>query len=108
MSDQREAPPPGVEIIPDDVSEELDRIEAQAQKKLIQKIMDDHEFGQKLIDNPEEALSDPALADELGVSEEVEGHLRWETKWRYKCYYTAYRGWAHLKRRRSGVWVWVF
>ena len=107
MSDQREAPPPGVEIIPDDVSAEMDKIEIRAHKKLVQKIMDDHEFGQKLIDDPAAALDDPALAEELGLSEEVEGHARWVSKWRYKCYYTSWYGWAHLKIRR-GSWVWVF
>lgn len=101
MSDQREAPPPGVEIIPDDVNEELDKIENSAQKKLIQKVMDDHDFGRRLIENPEEALSDEAVLDELGVGEEVEGHAVWRSKWRWKCYYTYYRAWAHYKR---GYW----
>lgn len=101
MADQREAPPPGVETIPDDVNEELSRVEEQAQKKLIQKIMDDHDFGQRLIDNPEAALSESGLESELGVGDEVEGHARWRTKWRWKCYYTYYRAWAHYKR---GYW----
>ena len=101
MSDQREAPPPGVEIIPDDVNEELTQIENQAQKKLIQKVMDDHDFGRRLIENPEEALSDQAVFDELGVGEEVEGHSHKRSRWRYKCYYSSWYGWAHYK---GGVW----
>lgn len=102
MSDQREAPPPGVEVIPDDINEELTKIEHSAQKKLIQKVMDDHDFGRRLIENPEAALSDEDVLEELGVSEEVEGHhARHRSNWRYKCYYSNWYGWAHYK---GGVW----
>ena len=98
---QREAPPPGVETVPEDVNEELDRIDRENEKKVLQKVMDDPDFGRRLMENPAEALA--SVQDEIGLVEEVEGHShnRYYTKWRWKCYYSYYRDWAHYRR---GVW----
>ena len=98
MTEGNASPPEGVEIIPDDVNDELNKIEMAAHKKLIQKVMDDPEFATKYRDDPRGTLGDWALAEELGVADEVEGHARWNSKWRNHWHY----GWMHYTRR--GGW----
>ena len=98
MSQQREAPPPGVETIPEDVQEELNRIDRENEKKVLQKVIDDPDFGRRLIEDPARSLKD--AQDDLGLVEEVEGHHhgRWITRWRYKCAYSYWYAWAHHTR----------
>ena len=93
MSQQK--PPSDVELVPDDVNDELDKVEKSAHKKLVQKIMDDHEFGKKLQEDPEGTLSDESLLDELDLADDVEGHAPYRSKWRYHWYY----GLIHYRRR---------
>ena len=95
MSQRNETPPAGVELVPDDVNEELNKVEKSAHKKIVQKIMDDPEFGKRLQEDPEGTLSDESLLDELGLAEDVEGHRPYRSKWRYHWYY----GYIHYTRR---------
>lgn len=104
MSREQEAPPPGVELIPEDVQEEMRRIEAAAHKRLVQKIMEDHDFGRRLMENPEAALTEPGVLESLGVDDEVEGHRLYRSKWRWKCFYSYYRAWAHYRPKYG----WIF
>ena len=106
MAQQMEPPPAGVEVMPEDVQEELNRIELQAQNKFIEKIMNDPAFGQRFLDDPESVLRDESLADELGYVDEVEGHRLQKTKWRFKCYYSAYRFWSHYRGRGHHISAW--
>ena len=103
MKNEDGSPPPGVELIPEDVQEEMLRVEVKAQKDLIQRIMDDHDFGRLLIENPNEAFSQ-SLVDELGLVDEVEGHAPYRSKWRQRCYYSSYYYWSHYKPR----WGWSY
>lgn len=95
------APPAGAELIPDDVQEEMSKLERVAQKKLIQRIMDDHEFGKRLMNDPKAALDESDIASEAGIDDEASGHYHMRSRWRVKCYYSAYYAWAHFS---GGYW----
>lgn len=97
MAQDRKEPPPGVEVMADEDQKELDRLDKELNRAIIEKIMNDPDFGRKLIDSPQEALKEANLVPEMAEAE-AHGASRRYSKWRYGCWnYTAFYDWGHWR-----------
>ena len=101
MADTPEGPvdelPEGAEMVPDEIQQEVKKKERAVLERILDKAASDPDFKQQMLDNPEQALQELGVAQELealdnpGQMAEVSGQARYTTKYFYRCRRYSYR-----------------
>ena len=85
--------PEGEEMLPDEGQELVEQKEKEILSKILDKAAEDPEWKSKMVDNPDAALSDIGVADEvdaldrasIGGLSEVAGQGGYASKYSYRC-----------------------
>lgn len=104
MADQPEEVtelPEGAEMLPDEGQEVVQQKEKEVLGKILDQAASDPGFKQKMLDDPEGALKDLGVDDDVEALDtgtlsglaEVAGHSSWNTKYSYRCL-----GWRTRRR----------
>jgi hypothetical protein len=93
MAEEVNELPEGAEMLPDEGQELVQQKEREVLEKILDRAGSDPDFKQKLLDNPDSALQDLGVADEVEALDtatfsglaEVAGQASWNTKYSYRC-----------------------
>ena len=85
--------PEGAEMLPDEGQELIEQKEKEVLGKILDRAAEDPEFRSKMLDDPDSALSDIGVADEvdaldrasIGGLSEVAGQGGYASKYSYRC-----------------------
>ena len=89
--------PEGAEMVPDEIQQEIKKKERDVLERILDRAASDDKFKNQLLDNPEKALQDLGVSQELealdnpGQMAEVAGQARYHTKYVYRCRRYSYR-----------------
>jgi hypothetical protein len=89
--------PEGAQKAPENVQRAIAAKQKEFHRKVLDRVVSDPDFKDRLLDNPKEALQEAGLADELSElrdgGDEVSGHWSSWVDW---CYdYTTWDEWVH-------------
>jgi hypothetical protein len=96
MADQPEEVnelPEGAEMLPDEGQQMIDQKEKEVLGQILDKAASDPGFKQKMLDDPQAALQDAGVAEDvealdsgsIGGLSDVAGQSSWNTKYSYRC-----------------------
>jgi hypothetical protein len=85
--------PEGAEMLPDEGQELIEQKEKEVLGKILDRAAEDPDFRQKMLDDPDSALSDLGVAEEvdaldrasIGGLSEVAGQGGYASKYSYRC-----------------------
>ena len=89
--------PEGSEMVPEEIQGEIKKRERAVLERILDRAASDEQFKNQLLDNPEQALQDLGVSQELealdnpGQMSDVAGQGRYHTKYVYRCRRYSYR-----------------
>jgi hypothetical protein len=72
--------PEGAEMLPDEGQELIEQKEKEVLGKILDRAAEDPEFKSKMLDDPDAALSDLGVAEEVDALDRSYRCLRWRTR----------------------------